>query len=187
MRGQRSNGLPVVLVVEDDSEIREQMRWALATDYRIHEALNRRTALAAVKKVLPNLVLLDLGLPPHSDVATEGLATLRDLLRAQPNAKVIVVTGNSTRENARAAIDGGAYDFIEKPVDVGLLKVVLQHPEPLEDDVIWTGVARLASLVVDRDERLQTGIRPGLILLQRRSDLPAHILCWLQLVQRHSR
>ncbi len=127
MREQRRNGLPAVLVVEDDSEIREKLRWALASDYKVHEALDRRTALAAVKKVFPNLVLLDLGLPPHRDAAIEGLATLRDLLRAQPNAKVIVVTGNTARENARAAIDVGAYDFIEKPVDVGLLKVVLQR------------------------------------------------------------
>ena len=76
---------------------------------------------------MPRLVLLDLGLPPDIDGASEGLAILQETLRLNPMAKVIVITGNSDRAKAVAAIESGAYDFIEKPVQLDVLKIVLQR------------------------------------------------------------
>jgi two-component system NtrC family response regulator len=55
------------------------------------------------------------------------MAILRETLQVNPTAKVIVVTGNSDRSKAVAAIESGAYDFIEKPVQLEVLKVVLQR------------------------------------------------------------
>jgi two-component system NtrC family response regulator len=118
---------PALLLVDDDTEIRDQMKWALASDYHLLEALDRSTALAHVRQAMPRLVLLDLGLPPDTDGASEGLAILRETLQVNPTAKVIVVTGNSDRSKAVAAIESGAYDFIEKPVQLEVLKVVLQR------------------------------------------------------------
>jgi len=116
-----------LLLVDDDPEIRDQMKWALASEYEMLEASDRITALAHVRKAVPQLVLLDLGLPPDIDGASEGLAILRETLQLNPLAKVIVVTGNSDRAKAIAAIESGAYDFIEKPVQLDVLKVVLQR------------------------------------------------------------
>jgi two-component system NtrC family response regulator len=116
-----------LLLVDDDPEIRDQMKWALASEYEMLEASDRATALAHVRKAVPQLVLLDLGLPPDIDGASEGLAILRETLQLNPMAKVIVVTGNSDRAKAIAAIESGAYDFIEKPVQLDVLKVVLQR------------------------------------------------------------
>jgi len=116
-----------LLLVDDDPEIRDQMKWALASEYEMLEASDRITALAHVRKAVPQLVLLDLGLPPDIDGASEGLAILRETLQLNPIAKVIVVTGNSDRAKAIAAIESGAYDFIEKPVQLDVLKVVLQR------------------------------------------------------------
>ena len=76
---------------------------------------------------MPQLILLDLGLPPDTDGASEGLAILRETLQLNPMAKVIVVTGNSDRAKAIAAIESGGYDFIEKPVQLDVLKIVLQR------------------------------------------------------------
>ena len=118
---------PGLLLVEDDAEIREQMKWALASCYAVLEATDRRTALALFRREAPRLMVLDLGLPPAADVASEGLAILREALQLSPTTKVIVVTGNSDRVNALAAIEGGAYDFIEKPVQLEMLKVILQR------------------------------------------------------------
>jgi len=118
---------PVLLLVDDDPEIRDQMKWALASDYQILEALDRSTALAHVREAMPRLILLDLGLPPDIDGASEGLAILREALDLNPRAKIIVVTGNSDRAKAVAAIESGAYDFIEKPVQLEVLKIVLQR------------------------------------------------------------
>ena len=67
------------------------------------------------------------GLPPDTDGASEGLGDLRETLHLNASAKVIVVTGNSDRAKAVAAIESGAYDFIEKPVQLDVLKVVLQR------------------------------------------------------------
>src|SRR5690349_3927643 len=116
-----------LLLIDDDPEIRDQMKWALASEYEMLEASDRATALAHVRQAVPPLVLLDLGLPPDIDGASEGLAILRETLQLNPMAKVIVVTGNSDRAKAIAAIESGAYDFIEKPVQLEVLKVVLQR------------------------------------------------------------
>ena len=121
------NTRPVLLLVDDDIEIRDQMKWALAADYRLLEASDRSIALAHVRQAMPQLVLLDLGLPPDTDGASEGLAILREALQLNPMAKVIVVTGNSDRATAVTAIESGAYDFIEKPVQLDVLKIVLQR------------------------------------------------------------
>ena len=121
------NTRPALLLVDDDAEIRDQMKWALASDYQMLEASDRSTALAHVRNTTPRLILLDLGLPPDIDGASEGLAILRETLRLNPMAKVIVITGNSDRAKAVAAIESGAYDFIEKPVQLDVLKIVLQR------------------------------------------------------------
>lgn len=128
---------PILLLVDDDAEIREQMKWALTSDYIVVEAEDRRSAIAAVKREAPPLVVLDLGLPPAVDASTEGLAILHEILQLNPATTVIVVTGNTDRANALAAIAGGAYDFLEKPVQLDLLKTVLQrawHVASLEQE-----------------------------------------------------
>jgi len=118
---------PALLLVDDDAAIHDQMKWALASDYDLLEASDRAAALSQIRQAMPPLVLLDLGLPPDVDGASEGLAILRETLRLNPAVKVIVVTGNSDRANAVAAVESGAYDFIEKPVQLDVLKVVLQR------------------------------------------------------------
>lgn len=121
------NVLPIVLLVEDDPDIRDQMKWGLGLDYTVLEAGNRSTALMQMRVAMPPVVLLDLGLPPDVDGASEGLAILREALQVDPLVKIIVVTGNSERANAVTAIEGGAYDFIEKPIQLDVLKVVMQR------------------------------------------------------------
>ncbi|MDH5640476.1 MAG: PEP-CTERM-box response regulator transcription factor, partial [Nitrospira sp.] len=128
---------PILLLVDDDAEIREQMKWALMADYQVVEAEDRRSAIAAVKREMPPLVVLDLGLPPAIDASTEGFAILQEIMQINPSSKVVVVTGNTDRANALAAIAGGAYDFLEKPVQLDLLKTVLQrawHVASLEQE-----------------------------------------------------
>src|SRR5262249_61609046 len=121
------NPHPTLLLIDDDAEIRDQMKWALASEYELLEASDRPSALAHVRQAMPQLVLLDLGLPPDTEGASEGLAILHETIQLNPMAKVIVITGNSDRTKAIAAIESGAYDFIEKPVQLDVLKVVLQR------------------------------------------------------------
>src|SRR5712692_6381679 len=127
MNTEQDKTRPALLLVEDDAEICEQMKWALDGDYVVHLAGNRRDALALMKRERPALITLDLGLPPQPAEAAEGLALLEELLAVERTAKVIVITGNNDRNNAMIAIQRGAYDFLEKPVQLDVLKTVLDR------------------------------------------------------------
>ena len=119
--------LPSLLLVDDSQEILEQMKWGLKSSYRIFEADHRAAAVDILQRDKISLVTLDLGLPPDGGGVTEGLTALEQLLVVNPQVKVVVITGNQDRANALKAIQLGAYDFMEKPVDLEVLKIVLQR------------------------------------------------------------
>ncbi len=73
---------PKLLIVDDDEDIRTQMKWALAKDYEVHLGEDRPSAMAVFAAEHPAVVLLDLGLPPHPNAPDEGLAALSELLAA---------------------------------------------------------------------------------------------------------
>ncbi|MCZ6800103.1 MAG: PEP-CTERM-box response regulator transcription factor [Nitrospirae bacterium] len=116
-----------LLIVEDDVDLREQMKFALASDYSVLQAGDRATAMDIFRERDIPLVILDLGLPPAPHDASEGLAILEEMLGTNGIVKVIVTTGNTERANAMKAIELGAYDFLEKPVQLDLLRVCLQR------------------------------------------------------------
>jgi two-component system, NtrC family, response regulator len=118
---------PKLLIVDDDEEIRTQMRWALATDYAVELAGDRTAALEIFRAQRPAVVLLDLGLPPNPATPEEGLATLSELLAVDSLTKVVVITGQGEKETALRAVGAGAYDFLGKPVDMGELKLLLKR------------------------------------------------------------
>ncbi len=117
----------MLLIVEDDEDIRTQMRWALATDYEVITAGDRAEAVAAFDTSKPLVTLLDLGLPPRPNGPEDGLATLACLLTLDPLAKVIIVSGQGDKQNALRAVGSGAYDFLCKPVEMEELRFVLQR------------------------------------------------------------
>src|SRR6202162_2467724 len=118
---------PKLLIVDDEEDIRNQMRWGLAQDYDIFLAGDRATALEIFIRERPSLVTLDLGLPPPPREAEGGVQTLEALLEADPLAKVIMITGRGEKENALKAISLGAYDFFSKPIQIDELKVILRR------------------------------------------------------------
>ncbi len=129
---------PTLLIVDDDEEIRTQMKWALAKDYEIVTAGDRSQALEMFLSSKPVVTLLDLGLPPSINDPTEGLAALSEMSEADDSAKIIIISGQGERENAIRAIGMGAYDFISKPVDMDELKLVLRrcfYVSELENEV----------------------------------------------------
>ena len=124
--------LPKLLIVEDDEAIRTQLKYALRERYALWFADSRLRALALVNEVHPDLVSLDLGLPPHPDTVEEGLSTLEDILRAAPGTKVIVLTGSGDRTNARRAIELGAFDYLSKSADLAEYEMVLRRSTYLQ-------------------------------------------------------
>ena len=121
------SNLPKLLIVEDDEAIRTQLKYALRDRYALWFAENRVEALALVEEVGPDVVSLDLGLPPHPETAEEGLRALEDILRAGPTTKVVVLTGSGDRVNARRAIALGAFDYLAKSTDPAEYEMVLRR------------------------------------------------------------
>jgi two-component system NtrC family response regulator len=114
----------VLLVVEDDEGLQRQLKWAYE-GYEVVCAGDRASAMEALRSREPAVVTLDLGLPPDPDGTEEGFATLSEILRIKPDAKVIVASGHGARESALKAIALGAYDFYRKPVDIDELGLIV--------------------------------------------------------------
>ena len=115
-----------VLVVDDDLGIQKQLKWSL-TDFDVVYADDRTSAIAQLRRHEPDVVTLDLGLPPDPANASEGLLALSEILDLAPHTKVIVVTGNNDKTNALKAIELGAYDFYQKPIDSDTIKIIINR------------------------------------------------------------
>src|SRR5450830_481702 len=117
-------GKQKLLVIEDDPGLQKQLHWSF-DGYEVLLAGEREMALALVRRHQPAVVTMDLGLPPDPDGATEGLATLQQILALAPDTKVIILSGNQERAHALKAIALGAYDFHQKPFDADMLGLVI--------------------------------------------------------------
>ncbi len=96
-----------LLIVDDDDDVRSQMKWGFSTHYEVCLAEDRKSALNIVRKEKPFVVTLDLGLPPSPGDTSEGFLALSEMLQCDPYLKVIVITGQDERENAMEAISQG--------------------------------------------------------------------------------
>jgi two-component system NtrC family response regulator len=121
-----------ILVVDDDLGIQKQLKWSFS-GYEVIFAEDRTSAIAQLRRFEPKVVTLDLGLPPDPSNATEGLATLEEILALAPQTKVIVVTGNNDKKNALKAVNLGAYDFYQKPIDSDTIQILVSRAINLFD------------------------------------------------------
>lgn len=117
------NGTKEILVVDDDQTI----RWALTEalhgwGFVAVEAGSVAEAIKWFKSEAPAAVLLDIDLPDGS-----GLDVLREIKRENPEAIVIMITGNVQIDNTISALRGGAYDFIAKPINLEELRVTIRN------------------------------------------------------------
>lgn len=129
---------PIVLLIEDEPEIRRFLRTSLPQQgYRLFEAATGEDGLAQATARNPDLVLLDLGLPDM-----DGLDIIRKL-REWATAPIIVLSARDQEQVKIAALDLGADDYVTKPFGVNELlarmRAVLRHatrlsaesPEPV--------------------------------------------------------
>jgi len=121
-----SEDKPKLLILEDDDGLRRQYRWALS-DYALFLSGAREEALDLMRLERPPVAIVDLGLPPDPDGASEGLAALEAILTMAPETKVIVASGNESRAHALKAVSLGAYDFYQKPIEIDVLRTILDR------------------------------------------------------------
>jgi len=113
--------MEAILLVEDKPELRAMLRKALEkAGYTVDEAPDGTSAIDKVRNKRYLTVLTDLKLPGAS-----GLDVLREARRADPMIPVILITAYGSVEDAVTAMKDGAFDFIQKPVDLEHLKLLL--------------------------------------------------------------
>jgi DNA-binding NtrC family response regulator len=119
----RNSAMEPVLLVEDKAELRAMLRKALErAGYCVEEAPDGNSAIDKVRSRRFQLVLSDLKLPGNS-----GIDVLREARRVEPTLPVILVTAYGSVEEAVTAMKEGAFDFVQKPVDLDHLKLLLER------------------------------------------------------------
>jgi len=115
-----------LLIVEDDLALQKQIKWSLDR-FESVTAHDRESALVQMRRSNPAVVTMDLGLPPDPDSVSEGFKLLEQMLAADPDIKVIVLTGQNDQANALRAVALGAYDFFAKPFEPELLNLTVER------------------------------------------------------------
>jgi two-component system KDP operon response regulator KdpE len=123
---------PIILLIEDDSQIRRFLRASLVTQgYELIEAGTGKEGLALAASRVPEVVLLDLGLPDM-----EGLEVIKQL-RTWSSVPIIILSARGQERDKVANLDAGADDYLTKPFGVGELlarmRVALRKSMPAEE------------------------------------------------------
>ena len=114
-----------ILIVDDEPDIRLLIEGILADEgYETRLAADSDPAIAAFRERRPSLVVLDVWLQGSR---LDGLGILNVLHKEEPSIPVIMISGHGTIETAVAALQHGAYDFIEKPFQADRLLVVVRR------------------------------------------------------------
>lgn len=103
-----------ILVADDDAGVRDLLKDHFEDEgYRVHLAATGKSALAALAKTSPDLMLLDIRLPDM-----DGLEMLDQIKRDGYSTQVVMMTAHSSSSLAIQAMQLGAYDYIVKPFDL---------------------------------------------------------------------
>ena len=121
-----ADGARSLLIVEDDLALQKQIKWAMDR-FESVTAHDRESALVQMRRHVPAVVTMDLGLPPDADSVSEGFKLLEQMLAIDPDTKVIVLTGQNDQKNALRAVAMGAYDFFAKPFEPELLSLTVER------------------------------------------------------------
>src|SRR5690349_10255997 len=141
---------PLILIIEDDAQIRRFLRAALAAEgYRMQETTTAEEGLAQAQSRQPDLILLDLGLPDR-----DGLEVIRSV-REWGKIPILVLSARGQERDKIAALDLGADDYVAKPFGVGELlariRAALRRSAPLSSE---GSALRFGQVEIDLDKRL---------------------------------
>ncbi len=115
--------MPNILIVDDESAIRESLRGVLEDeDYSVTDAASGEACLDQLQQKLFDVVLLDIWLP-----GIDGLQTLEKIRELEAAPEVIIISGHATIETAVRATKLGAFDFLEKPLSVEKTLILVKN------------------------------------------------------------
>jgi DNA-binding NtrC family response regulator len=139
---------PDLLIVDDDPLITDTLDFVLGRDFSVHVAESRAQVKSLLRQLetLPELALVDLGLPPTPHRPDEGFRLINELLALSPDIKILVLSGQNDEDNARHARALGAIEFVAKPCEPHRLKELL-----------------LKARTITAAERVAQGVGPGIV------------------------
>ena len=117
---------PALLLVDDDPLITDTLQFVLRKQFAVSvaDSCDHAMALLRQRDTMPDLALIDLGLPPSPHKPDEGFRLIGELLAMAPGIKIVVLSGQNDDLNARHARALGAVDFVAKPCEP---QTILQH------------------------------------------------------------
>jgi two-component system NtrC family response regulator len=113
-----------LLILEDDPGLRAELEKIFA-DLEVTVSETSEQALTVVRRLEPDVILFDLGNAPSQ--SAPGLELLREILNLAPDTKIIAMTEHDARELAVQAVGLGATDFYHKPLDAGVISIVVRR------------------------------------------------------------
>lgn len=112
-----------ILLCDDSRVVRKKLSQSIKAmaDYDIIEATNGQMAVDAYHQLRPELVLMDILMP-----VMDGLSAVESIIMDDPEANIVMLSSLGTKENLQKALEAGAKDFVQKPVDDERLKQLLE-------------------------------------------------------------
>ncbi len=112
-----------ILVIDDEKSIRNTLKDILGFEgYQVELAENGKAGIASVQSNDFDIILCDIKMPE-----IDGLEVLEQIRKIKPESTVVMISGHGTIDTAVEAIKKGAFDFIEKPLDLNRLLITLRN------------------------------------------------------------
>lgn len=113
-----------ILIIDDEAPIREVLSATLTDEgYTVSNAQDGVSGLQALRQFSPDIVFLDIWMPGELD----GIQVLNQARKEFPHVDFVMISGHGTIETAVKATKLGAYDFIEKPLSMDKITIIIQN------------------------------------------------------------
>jgi two-component system nitrogen regulation response regulator NtrX len=162
-----------VLIIDDERAIRNTLREILEYEkFKVDDAQDGKEALIKFKKNLYDLVLCDIKMPGGMD----GLELLQQFRELNPDVPVVMISGHGTIETAVESVKKGAYDFIQKPLDLNRLLLTIRNA--IEKSELVQETKQLRKKIVKSAEMIgkSPAIRQILEIIEKVAPTEARVL-----------
>ncbi len=158
-----------ILIVDDEPDILSTLKDVLEDEgYRTIGVTTGEEALSFIERELPDIVILDVWLE-----GIDGIEVLGQIKEKHPDIPVLIISGHGTIETAIKAVKLGAYDFIEKPIDLD--RLLLRIEKALEESKL----RREYQLLKQQQRKELIGESTQMKELLKQIHLVAPTDCWV--------